>query len=286
MHDYPSRWVISAEVPLLVRGWLCPQRLVKIVRPHSYPDLAARADHTKRPFDSQFAEDEGEAGDFAQPPIIKPRAHRTPSPAAVIAHALDGLQNNRRPSQADPVSIIARSVERPRASLETSFWDIWLAHREYLRVHALRFSGGNRSDAEDALSEAMLKAANAFAKTEIHNQRGWLLRLVHNACMDHHRANRRQSRLARDVGETDAQFTPAIAIQAERSPEELLVAMQEIGGLQQALNALPQFLAVPLMQHLDERSDAEIADNLHVTKEVVRKRRQMARALLRRHVGF
>lgn len=277
---------MSAELHLLLPGWLCPQRLVKITRPHSYPDLSARADHIKQPFDSQFAEDESEAGDFARPPIIKRRIRRAPSPAAVIAHALDGLPTSRRPSQIDPVSIIAHSVERPRASLETSFWDIWLAHREYLRAHALRFSGGNRSDAEDALSEAMLKAVNAFAKTEIHNQRGWLLRLVHNACMDHHRANRRQNRLARDVGETDAQFTPAIAIQAERSPEELLVAMQEIGGLQQALNALPQFLAEPLMLHLDERSDAEIADNLHVTKEVVRKRRQMARALLRRHVEF
>ena len=283
MHHYPTRWVISAGVPLLLQRWLCPQKLVKIVRPHAYPDLAAGVDHNALPFGSQLAEDEN--SEFPNPPRGKPRRIRRPSPAAVIAQALDGYPRSSRP---DAVAIIAHAVERPQRSttLEPSFWDIWLVHREYLRAHALRFSSGNRSDAEDALSEAMLKAANAFAKTEIHNQRGWLLRLVHNACMDHHRANRRQSRFARDAGDTDAQFTPAIAIQAERSPEELLVAMQQIGGLKLALDALPRFLAEPLMLHLDERSDAEIADNLHVTKEVVRKRRQMARALLRRHVGL
>ena len=44
------------------------------------------------------------------------------------------------------------------------------------------------------------------------------------------------------------------------------------------------FLAEPLMLYLDEHSDGEIAVRLNVTKEVVRKRRQIARALLRQKV--
>jgi RNA polymerase sigma factor (sigma-70 family) len=211
---------------------------------------------------------------------------KRPSPVAVIARALNGYSH----PTTDPVTIIARAIEpSPQSGAERRepvFWDIWLAHRNYLRAHALRFSGGNLSDAEDAMSEAMLKAANAFNKTIIHNQRGWLLRLVHNACMDHHRNNRRQRRLATDIGDDDAQSAPAFAIQPERSPEELLVAMQQIGGLERALDALPKFLAEPLMLHLDERSDAEIAETLNLSREVVRKRRQMARALLRQSVNF
>jgi DNA-directed RNA polymerase specialized sigma24 family protein len=67
----------------------------------------------------------------------------------------------------------------------------------------------------------------------------------------------------------------------DRSPEELLAAMGQIGDLQHAIVALPQFLAEPLMLYLDDLSDEEIASKLNVTNEIVRKRRQIARALLR-----
>jgi RNA polymerase sigma factor (sigma-70 family) len=254
--------------------------------------MAAHTGHDEPLFDSQSTQDEaGGEEDSAEASARSKTRRRTkqPSPATVIARALDGANGHPHPPR-NPVSIVAQANERPPQAgaqiCEQTFWDVWLAHRDYLRAHALRFSGGNLSDAEDALSDAMLKAANAFARSVIHNQRGWLLRLVHNACMDHHRSNRRQSRLAKDIGDVDAQSAPAIAIRPERSPEELLVAMQQIGSLKRALNALPKFLFEPLMLHLDERSDAEIAADLNVTKEVVRKRRQMARALLRRNAGF
>jgi len=242
--------------------------------------------HEKQPFDSQGTEYSDTASTDEVPAATRKvrRRMKTPSPVAVIARALNG----RPHSLTDPVAVIAQAIERPpQAELrESAFWDVWLAHRDYLRAHALRFSGGNLSDAEDALSDAMLKAANAFTKAAIRNQRAWLLRLVHNACMDHHRNNRRQSRLAKDIGDVDAQSAPAVAIQPERSPEDLLVAMQKIGDLKRAMGALPKFLAEPFLLHLDDRSDTEIAVNLNVTKEVVRKRRQMARALLRRNMDF
>ncbi len=142
------------------------------------------------------------------------------------------------------------------------------------------------ADAEDALSEAMIKAAQTFSAAAIRNHRAWLVRLVHNACMDRHRSNRRQSRLAKDITDADAQSAPAVAILPERSPEELLAAMQQMGDLQRALGALPDFLSEPLMLYLDDQSDAEIAGSLNVTREVVRKRRQIARALLRRQISF
>jgi RNA polymerase sigma factor (sigma-70 family) len=265
---------------------------VRVAHLHNYSELAVRGGHGKPLFDPQSMEDERSETEVAAEAPARPRMQprlKRPSPVTVIARALDGANGPAHPPR-NPASIIAQTLERaPNADAricEQTFWDIWLVHRDYLRAHALRFSGGNLSDAEDALSDAMLKAANAFDKTVIHNQRGWLLRLVHNACMDHHRSNRRQSRLAKDISDVDAQSAPAIAIKPERSPEELLVAMQQIGNLKRALSELPKFLSEPLMLHLDEHSDAEIAVDLNVTKEVVRKRRQMARALLRRNAGF
>jgi RNA polymerase sigma factor (sigma-70 family) len=268
--------------------------LVKVVPLRNYPGMASRSAPDEAAFDHADGDSSEEAEqssptDFGEGPAHAPkqkqRHHlKRPSPAAVIARAMNGSP------PAGAVAIIAQALDRAPsggvATGEAAFWDIWLTHRDYLRAHALRFSGGNLTDAEDALSDAMLKGANAFAKTAIRNQRGWLLRLVHNACMDYHRNNRRQNRLAKDIGDSEAQSAPAIAIQPERSPEELLAAMQEIGDLEQALCALPKFLAEPLMLHLDDLSDAEIACSLNVTKEVVRKRRQMARALLRRSTNY
>jgi len=70
---------------------------------------------------------------------------------------------------------------------------------------------------------------------------------------------------------------PALVPERDRSPEESLTVAQQLAGLQQAMSALPRSLAEPLVLHLDEVPDADIAERLNITKEVVRKRRQMAR---------
>src|SRR5262249_26281011 len=168
---------------------------------------------------------------------------------------------------------------------DAAFWQIWLVHRDYLHRHSLRFSGGNAADAEDALSEAMLKAAQAFSQMEIRNHRAWLVRLVYNACMDRFRSNSRQNRLMTDIASDDGQSVPAIVPKYDRSPEELLSAFQQIMSLQRAMTTLPRSLAEPLLLYLDDLSDAEIAGALRVSKEVVRKRRQMARDWLRRQMS-
>lgn len=168
------------------------------------------------------------------------------------------------------------------APADATFWQIWMMHREYLHRFSLRFCNGNAADAEDALSDAMLKAAAAFETAAVRNERAWLLRLVHNACMDRHRGRRRQHRIAEEAGHDDGGLYPTVAPQRNRSPEELLAAVQFLDELREALAALPQSLAEPLILYLEERPDAEIAARLKVTKEVIRKRRQMARDWLRR----
>lgn len=228
------------------------------------------------------------------------RLLKHPSPASVLARSLD----TARKQQLDALQIFERVLNRPAPKApvleqpaadipapeakpvadDAVFWQVWLEHRAYLRSHSLRFAGGNVADAEDALSEAMLKAAQSFSPTKIRNHRGWLLRLVHNACMDRHRSNSRQRRIAKDIMDGEAQSAPAVMIQPDRSPEDLLAALEQVDDLRRAMNALPAFLAEPLFLYLDERSDGEIAKSLNVTKEVVRKRRQIARALLRRQI--
>ena len=245
----------------------------------------------------------GHAKDGHKPVKLRIRQQVRPrSPAAVLARSLarseppriqDLLQVferhlDRAPAAdcAPAVPIQKESAEPEPGADEDGFWETWLEHRDYLHRYSVRFSGGNLADAEDALSEAMLKAARTFSRTKIRNHRAWLLRLVHNACMDRHRSNRRHTRVVQDIKDVDSLSAPAVAVQPERSPEDLLVAFQQLEGLQRALSALPAFLVEPLMLHLDDRPDAEIASALNVTREVIRKRRQIARAMLRRQLSF
>ena len=192
-------------------------------------------------------------------------------------------------SEAAAVAAEAAHVETQGATgaadTEAAFWQIWLEHRDYLRQHSLRLSSGNVADAEDALSEAMLRAAQAFSRSTIRNHRAWLLRLVHNACMDRYRSNHRHKQLAQVITEEAVQSVPAIAVRRDRTPEDLLAALEQIYDLQRAMSSLPPMLAEPLLLYLNDVTDGEIAGNLRVTKEVVRKRRQIARAWLRRHTS-
>ena len=220
--------------------------------------------------------------------VRRRRPKKRASPAQLLARSLDGVRKQQR----DMLEIFERSLPAPapapeagRTDAEAAFWPVWLEHRGYLRNHSLRFSGGNLADAEDALSDAMLKAVRNFSPDKIRNHRSWLLRLVHNACMDRHRRNRRRQRVAKDIMDGGARSAPAVVVQPDRSPEELLAAFEQVDDLRRALSALPEFLAEPLLLYLDERSDGEIAVSLNVSREVVRKRRQIARALLRQHIS-
>ena len=86
------------------------------------------------------------------------------------------------------------------------------------------------------------------------------------------------------VAHEDEYLYPVFAPPHDRSPEELLTALQFAAELRQAFENLPRSLAEPLLQYLDGQPDAEIADNLKVSREVIRKRRQMARDWLRRRL--
>ncbi|MHC5722178.1 MAG: RNA polymerase sigma factor, partial [Nostoc sp.] len=44
----------------------------------------------------------------------------------------------------------------------TYFWQLWEQYRDYLYSRCLQWMGGNRHDAEDLFSRAMLKAWNQW----------------------------------------------------------------------------------------------------------------------------
>ena len=66
------------------------------------------------------------------------------------------------------------------------FWQEWQQYRDYLYSCCLKWMGGNLTDAEDALSRAMLKAWEKAQKYagEIANFKAWLTTLTRHLYVD------------------------------------------------------------------------------------------------------
>ena len=88
----------------------------------------------------------------------------------------------------------------------TAFWATWEQYRDSLLARlCVRWMGGHREDAEDALSSASLKIWQAWPAhaDEVRSVQAWLIRLLHNHCIDMRRdqaRHRRTEQLVDDMG--------------------------------------------------------------------------------------
>lgn len=162
------------------------------------------------------------------------------------------------------------------------FWAIWAPYRQELLPHCRRWMGGHREEAEDALSNAGLKAWHhlpTYAQ-ECVNVKGWLMRLLHNHCIDMVRTLKRQDQVIQKMT-TRSHAQPACQPLIGESPEEVASRHEVLQGVRQALASLPPSLQdTAELRLVCDLSYREIADQLHISPENARKRMQQARAIL------
>lgn len=207
----------------------------------------------------------------ARAPDPKPATRPDPAPA--------GSDN------ADPSSLLEDARQSSAAnSTAPHFWPLWMDQQDSLLKQCLKLMSGNLDDAQDALSEAMVKASVKFEDSmeDIRNHRAWLSRIVHNACIDLHRQNRRKAEYHEESHASTDDALPSIAGREEPSPEENCLTGEMFAHLEEALANLPDKLRRPLlMRCVQDRSYDDIAQNLGLSNCAVRKRVQLARDQLR-----
>ena len=163
-----------------------------------------------------------------------------------------------------------------------AFWDIWQQYQnDFFSRYSLRWMGNNREDAEDALSEASLKAWQRLqaADQEITNIKGWLSRLLHNHCIDSRRAQKRRVSTVQLVDDIDAVATTGAAVL--ESVEDTVLRHEMHLYIQQAIDNLPPRLREPSrLRFFHDMSYRDIAAHLNLSADNVRKRLQQARTLL------
>ncbi len=156
---------------------------------------------------------------------------------------------------------------------DIKFWEFWESHSGGLYKICLRTMGGNDMAAEDALSEAMMRAREKMVTViqDIENPKAWLSRLTKNICIDLLRKDRNI-----EFGDAalDA-YEPAV-------PEERLECREAFQSLLTAIQQLsPHLKEAAMLRILTRKTYRDIANRLHISCANARKRAQTARAILR-----
>ena len=168
------------------------------------------------------------------------------------------------------------------ATDQTRFAEVFMPHL----VDAFRLArwlAGSRTDAEDIVQEASLRAFKAIRGFGGGNSRAWVLTIVRNTSYSWLAKNRPQAVVLREDLDTAARDRMDQSSGAEgETPETVLIAKMEAQEIRKAVGALPipfrEVLVLREIHGLDYRAIAEVSE---VPIGTVMSRLARARKLLR-----
>ena len=170
---------------------------------------------------------------------------------------------------------------------ENSFWQLWNRHEKHLYGCCLELMKGNRWEAEEALSEATIKAWDKLPKyaAKITNIKGWLTRLTLNICLEMHRQRKRRAQKLESIEAMAVADNEAIASNLD-SPDDAILRREMAAHIRSAIETLPSRLSEPfILRFCQEKSYPAIAKQLGLSESNVRKCIQQARAILQEQLN-
>ncbi|MDE5106711.1 MAG: sigma-70 family RNA polymerase sigma factor, partial [Trichodesmium sp. St17_bin3_1_1] len=164
--------------------------------------------------------------------------------------------------------------------IDSLFWQEWQKHQDYLYRCCVKWMGGNSTNAEDALSMAMLKAREKIQQCSrrIENFKAWLGKLTYNLCMD---LLKESARYNQGVEDLDLVISGADGSTQGGDPF-FVVAYEELEYFcNLAIDDLPKRLRETfVLLYQKQFSSQEIAAELNISDSNVRKRISLGRAIL------
>ena len=163
-----------------------------------------------------------------------------------------------------------------------AFWQLWIWHQDYLYRCCQTLMGGDRVEAEEALSRARQKAWEkmpCFADA-ITYPKAWLARLTHNICIDIHRERKKGAQGVENI--ENISEDEGIGGSNE-SPEAAMIRQETSQQIRHAINSLPAKLRdASILLWYEEMAYRDIAKRLALSENNVRKRIQLAREILQK----
>jgi RNA polymerase sigma-70 factor (ECF subfamily) len=183
----------------------------------------------------------------------------------------------------DSQTVSAECLWSCSEELGKEFWQQWQQYRDCLHRCCIKWMGGNLTDAEDALSRAMLKAWEKVQQYagKIANYKSWLTRLTHNLCVDIYRERSRGANRVEDI-EGYARSEEQGLVSFENKPDCAMETGEKIMVIRRAIDNLPTRLRETFILHFyQELSYPEIAQQQEISYQNVCKRISQARKILR-----
>lgn len=166
--------------------------------------------------------------------------------------------------------------------IEKEFWQVWFDCRDRLYRCCLKYMNFNQADAEDALSEAMVKAWDKVRKFagKIANLSAWLTTLTRNLCLD---LMGKRSRGA--IGVDDIEWVggnPEMGVaSAMESPQMVMERDERSVVIRRAIASLPERMRETFVLHYyEELSYQEIVEQQGISIDCVYKRISQGRKKL------
>ncbi|MCL2933802.1 MAG: RNA polymerase sigma factor [Trichodesmium sp. MAG_R03] len=167
-------------------------------------------------------------------------------------------------------------------NINSVFWQEWYKYQSYLYYCCIKWMGGNSTNAEDALSMAMLKAWEKMQQCpqKIHNFKAWLTTLTYNLCMD---LLKYSTHYSLEVENIDLVISHTDGVTQRETPL-IIATQQELEDFfRLAIDDLPKRLRETFVLYFGKQySYQEIATELNISQSNVRKRISLGRAILRR----
>ena len=179
-----------------------------------------------------------------------------------------------------PLTEEQQLLQRIAAGEINAFWPLFQQHRDYLFGCCRKWMNGNSTEAEDVLSQAMVKAWEKAQKYagKIENFKSWLTTLTRNFWLDLRR--RRGANQVEDIevygdrdelGLVSVEDTPAIAL--DRDEKKRVI--------RRAIDELPTKMRETFILHFyEELSYQEISEKQNISYQNACKRISKAREIL------
>ncbi|MGB0388699.1 MAG: sigma-70 family RNA polymerase sigma factor [Ardenticatenaceae bacterium] len=183
------------------------------------------------------------------------------------------LSNMPLPNQDDNSEQIL--LQRVAQDDSAAFFQLWLLHKEHIYRCCLQWMG-SQMDAEDAVSEIMLRARQMMPRyaDSILNLRAWLTKLGRNLCSTLHDKGKKYSQFFDNLAEIEKMAYDLDLL-------EQIHGREMVGFLSQGILNLPPRLREPAKRcFLLEESPQEVAISLSLSPALLRKRLQEARTRL------
>lgn len=140
-----------------------------------------------------------------------------------------------------------------------------------------RRSANSHDDAEDAAQEAYLRALQLANPEEIRDPRRYILRMASNLFVDRRRKDKREARIFEHAVNSD--LSPDDGI----DPERILAGKQALGGIMEAIEALPPRCREAFVLHrFDNLNYSAIGKRMGISISMVEKHIAEAMARLLR----